>query len=164
MKMCIIENRANRKFPAENFCSRKTLFSLISLIFNQNSLVIPWFLSKKESIFKAPDNSLVSLISKLALKPNNWTSNAPRTVFSMKSSSLCASSLCKTQPKQWYRKRYLFNEAQVLNTSQPIIKIVTTNNQRASSTKDEFAVECISKLIQPCRKFTWVLKIPQVKC
>ena len=63
MKMCITGDKANRKFTTEKYFSRKILIFPISLIFNQNSLIIPRFFSKKESIFKFPYNSLTSLIS-----------------------------------------------------------------------------------------------------
>ena len=69
-KMCITENKANQKFTTESYFSKENFispnFPNIKSKFPDNSL----FFSKKESIFKFPDNSLISLISRLAVNPD----------------------------------------------------------------------------------------------
>ena len=55
--------------PIENLSPKNIFlgnFSLISLI-----IKIPWLFSKKESIFKFPENPLLSLISRLTMNPVN---------------------------------------------------------------------------------------------
>ena len=77
--------------PTEHLLLKNTFlgrcyFLLISLIFNQNFLIIPWFFSKKGSIFKLPDNSL---ISRIAVNPDlvnaflHLTTKRTRILFSI---------------------------------------------------------------------------------
>ena len=69
MKMRITENKAERKFIIEKHFSMKFFpdFPDTHSKFPDNSL----FFSKKGSIFRLPDNSLIALISRLAVNPEH---------------------------------------------------------------------------------------------